>query len=95
MLKETGCLYEEADGFINIPLQAGVVEVSVFFKENEECTLRCSLRSKGAVNVAQIAQSFGGGGHKSAAGFKSPYPLETIKNKVLELVKAELAKSRS
>lgn len=95
MLKETGCLYEEADGFINIPLQAGVVEVSVFFKENEEGTLRCSLRSKGTVNVAQIAQSFGGGGHKSAAGFKSPYPLETIKNKVLELVLAELDKSRS
>lgn len=95
MLKETGCLYEEADGFINIPLQAGVVEVSIFFKENEEGTLRCSLRSKGTVNVAQIAQSFGGGGHKSAAGFKSPYPLETIKNKVLELVMAELAKPRS
>ncbi len=95
MLKETGCLYEEADGFINIPLQAGVVEVSIFFKENEEGTLRCSLRSKGTVNVAQIAQSFGGGGHKSAAGFKSPYPLETIKNKVLELVMAALEKSRS
>lgn len=95
MLKETGCLYEEADGFINIPLQAGVVEVSIFFKENEEGTLRCSLRSKGAVNVAQIAQSFGGGGHKSAAGFKSPYPLETIKSKVLELVMAELVKPGS
>jgi len=95
MLRETGCLYEEADGFINIPLQAGVVEVSIFLKENEEGTLRCSLRAKGTVNVAQIAQSFGGGGHKSAAGFKSPYPLETIKNKVLELVMAELAKSNS
>ncbi len=95
MLKETGCLYEEADGFINIPLQAAVVEVSIFLKENEEGTLRCSLRSKGRVNVAQIAQSFGGGGHKSAAGFKSPYPLETIKNKVLELVTAELAKTSS
>ncbi len=94
MLRETGCLYEEADGFINIPLQAGVIEVSIFFKENEEGTLRCSLRSKGTINVAQIAQSFGGGGHKSAAGFKSPYPLEIIKNKVLELVMDELSKPR-
>ncbi|OHD18701.1 MAG: hypothetical protein A2Y38_09315 [Spirochaetes bacterium GWB1_59_5] len=94
MLKETGCLYEEADGFINIPLQAAVVQVSIFFKENEEGTLRCSLRSKGTVNVAQIAQSFGGGGHKSAAGFKSPYPLEIIRTKVLELVMAELPKPK-
>lgn len=29
----------------------------------------CSLRSNGAVNVARIAESFGGGGHPRAAGF--------------------------
>jgi phosphoesterase RecJ-like protein len=95
MLAGTGSAYQEADGFINIPLQAAAVEVSIFLKENEEGVLRCSLRSKGAVDVANIAQSFGGGGHKSAAGFKSPYPLETIKGKVLELVVAALPALRS
>jgi len=94
MLAETGSLYEDAEGFINIPLQAAAVEVSVFLKENEEGTIRCSLRSKGRVNVAQIAQTFGGGGHKSAAGFKSPYPLATIKAKVLELVVSALPEPR-
>jgi len=95
MLVSTGSLYEDAEGFINIPLQAAAVEVSVFLKENEEGTIRCSLRSKGTVNVAQIAQTFGGGGHKSAAGFKSPYPLATIKAKVLELVVSALPEPRS
>ena len=89
-LRETGSSYEDAEGLINVPLQAACIEVSVFFKENEQGTLRCSLRSKGSVNVAQIAQSFGGGGHKSAAGFKSPFPLALIRVRVLELVSAAL-----
>lgn len=93
MLASTGSSYQEADGFINIPLQAAAVEVSVLFKENDAGILRCSLRSKGAVDVAQIAQTFGGGGHKTAAGFKSPHPLDMIRIKVLELVVAALETS--
>lgn len=89
-LERTGASYEDAEDLINVPLQGKSVEVSVFFKENLAGTLRCSLRSKGAINVAHVAQSFGGGGHRTAAGFKSPYPLETIKKKVLELLSSAL-----
>ena len=91
VIKSTGSSYQDSEGLINVPLQAASVEVSVFLKEDAEGTLRCSLRAKGNVNVAQIAQNFGGGGHKSAAGFKSPYPLEMIKAKVLLLVESVLA----
>jgi phosphoesterase RecJ-like protein len=93
MLARTGSTYQDAEGLINIPLQAAAVEVSIFFKENEEGILRCSMRSKGHINVANIAQSFGGGGHKSAAGFKSPDDLVQIKSAVLKLVSAELQES--
>ncbi|GAB1432567.1 bifunctional oligoribonuclease/PAP phosphatase NrnA [Spirochaetota bacterium] len=86
ILKKTKAAYQESEGLINIPLQAETVEVSVFLKENEEGVLRCSLRSKGKVNVAQIAQNFGGGGHKTAAGFKSSFSIELLKEKVLKLV---------
>ncbi|TFG83736.1 MAG: bifunctional oligoribonuclease/PAP phosphatase NrnA [Spirochaetales bacterium] len=85
-LMSTGASYEDAEDLINVPLQGKSIEVSVFFKMNYSGILRCSLRSKGSVNVAHVAQSFGGGGHKTAAGFKSPYPLDTIKKKVLELI---------
>lgn len=81
---ECGALYEEADTLINLPLKSERVKVSLFFKENEAGILRCSLRSKEDINVAEIAQHYGGGGHKTAAGFKSRYPLETIKQKVLD-----------
>lgn len=91
MLKETlascNAIFEEADTLINIPLKSEDIKVSVFFKENYEGVLRCSMRSKGNINVAEIAQLYGGGGHKTAAGFKSAYPLESIKEKVLDMLK--------
>jgi len=84
MIRDSGANYEEADGLINIPLQSEDVRVSVFFKENMEGLLRCSLRSKGAINVAEIAQEFGGGGHRTAAGFKCRVPLDTVRKALLE-----------
>ncbi len=81
---ECNAAYEEADTLINIPLKSERIRVSVFFKENLEGVLRCSLRSKGNINVAEIAQSFSGGGHKTAAGFKCKRELETIRQEVLK-----------
>ncbi len=43
---------------------------------------RVSLRSNGKVDVAKIAEKYGGGGHKAAAGFsfglKNPFPWKII-----------------
>jgi len=87
MIAECGASYEEADTVINLPLRSKEIRVSVFIKENPQGALRCSLRSKGTIDVSEIAQSFGGGGHKTAAGFKSRYPLEQTEAKVLEMLK--------
>jgi phosphoesterase RecJ-like protein len=86
MITESGGIYEEADGLINIPLKSEDIRVSVFFKENLEGLMRCSLRSKGAIDVAEIAQRFGGGGHRTAAGFKCRDPLEETRRAVLAML---------
>jgi len=91
MIRESGANYEEADGLINIPLRSEDVRVSIFFKENMEGLLRCSLRSKGAINVAEIAQVFGGGGHKTAAGFKCRLSLEKTKHALLERLRVHFS----
>jgi bifunctional oligoribonuclease and PAP phosphatase NrnA len=85
-LAASGAAYEDAEDLVNIPLQDKRVEVSVLFKENLEGKLRCSLRSKGAVNVARIAQAFGGGGHKTASGFTCASPLARSKDDVLQSI---------
>jgi phosphoesterase RecJ-like protein len=86
LLREAGASYEESDLLINIPLRSADVRVSIFFKENPEGVKRCSLRSKGNIDVAAIAQSLGGGGHKTAAGFKCVRPFEVMKVEVLEML---------
>jgi phosphoesterase RecJ-like protein len=85
-LTATGAYLEDADSLINIPLKSKGIEVSVLVKENLEGQVRCSLRSKGELNVSKIAQSFGGGGHVSAAGFKSSECIEETLTKVLDKI---------
>jgi len=78
-LESTGAFFEDSQNFINTPLKSRDILVSVLIKENREGHVRCSLRSKGTVNVSKIAQSLGGGGHVSSAGFRSPLnPDETL-----------------
>jgi phosphoesterase RecJ-like protein len=56
------------NGFVNIPLAAKEVEAVVYMREVQPNAYRVSLRSKGNINVARVAEKFGGGGHKNAAG---------------------------
>ncbi|MGA2612587.1 MAG: bifunctional oligoribonuclease/PAP phosphatase NrnA [Spirochaetia bacterium] len=91
MIRDSGANYEEADGLINIPLRSEDVRVSIFFKENMEGLLRCSLRSKGVIDVAEIAQMFGGGGHRTAAGFKCRISMEKTKKALLEKLRAHFS----
>src|SRR6266436_4102939 len=68
MQERTRASDEDADGFVNYPLAVGDVEATALFKECAPGIYRTSLRSKGDVNVAKIAEQFGGGGHRNAAG---------------------------
>ena len=59
-------------------------EIIVFFLEVNENTTRVNFRSRNNLNVCQIAQSFGGGGHKLAAGASVEMKLENAMEKVLK-----------
>jgi phosphoesterase RecJ-like protein len=68
MQAETGALEEDSDGFVNYPMSCGEIDTVAFLKETAPGIYRTSLRSKGEVNVARVAERFGGGGHRNAAG---------------------------
>jgi len=87
---ETGAMHEDTDGFANFPLRSGEIVVSLFAKESPDHKVRCSLRSKGAVNVAKIAQEFGGGGHVNAAGFKSDLDINRTLSDAIARIAAHL-----
>jgi phosphoesterase RecJ-like protein len=68
MQKQALASDEDTDGFVNYPFTVGEVEAVALLKECEPGIYRTSLRSKGDVNVAKVAEKFGGGGHRNAAG---------------------------
>lgn len=77
---------EDADGFVNYPLTVGEVEAVAMLRESEPGVFRTSLRSKGEVNVAKVAEKFGGGGHRNAAGCTLRGTWEEAEEKIIALL---------
>ena len=83
--------YSANDGIIELLRSAGGIKVAALFKEIEPDSYKVSLRaSNNGVNVAKIADSFKGGGHKSAAAFSSSGKLNIIVKKLVSEIKAAL-----
>jgi bifunctional oligoribonuclease and PAP phosphatase NrnA len=89
-MARTGAAEEDCEGVVNYALGIDGIEVAAFFRESPDGKFRVSLRSKGAINVARIAETFGGGGHSCASGHAIDGPLEAATEKVLGLLRDEL-----
>jgi len=85
MLAEAGCSSDDLEGIVNLPLAARDVQAVVFLKESEGA-LRVSLRSKDAVDIRQVAVSYGGGGHRNASGFTVDHPTTATRQDVIDRV---------
>ncbi|HEY0866680.1 MAG TPA: bifunctional oligoribonuclease/PAP phosphatase NrnA [Fimbriimonas sp.] len=59
---------EDTEGFVNEMLFIDSVQIAALMREAKPGKFRCSLRSRGELDVAEVARSFGGGGHRNAAG---------------------------
>ena len=62
-------------------------------REAGDFEYKVSLRAKGEIDVAEVAQAFGGGGHRNAAGFMTKGSLEAVKARVIEALKGTLSKA--
>lgn len=98
MLNETNTQVEDTDGLINYARRIRDVKVAVLIQEktngieisssDHKQSYQVSLRSDETVDVAAIAMSFGGGGHRSAAGFTVDSTLPEIKNRILKMTES-------
>ncbi|MEN8041179.1 MAG: bifunctional oligoribonuclease/PAP phosphatase NrnA [Actinomycetota bacterium] len=77
-LESAGIAYHQTDGLIDLVRMARGTDVACLLKRKPGGTIKGSLRSRGKIDVAAIASSFGGGGHHNAAGFTSTADPETI-----------------
>lgn len=55
------------------------VKIVIYFREKDKETLRVSLRSKNSLNVARLAERYGGGGHCDVAGCLIPNTPKAMK----------------
>ena len=67
-LERYGLRQDETEGIVDFALTVDSVEVSVCLMEVKPEQYKASFRSKGKVNVNEIARAFGGGGHILASG---------------------------
>ena len=90
-MDRAGAGAEDCEGVVNYLISIAGVESAVFLRELPSVDqYRLSIRSKGKVNVAQIAENFGGGGHRSASGCTLDGPLTVATERILSQLRMEL-----
>lgn len=81
---------EDVDPVVDEMRSVKGVKAAVLFREKENGTLRVSLRSKGKVNIASLAERYSGGGHFDSAGChipNRPGSIEGFLNSAQELLR--------
>jgi phosphoesterase RecJ-like protein len=86
MTDTAGGTYEDTDGLINEPLTVKEIQAVVFFKHEAGDAYRVSMRSKGNVDIGAVAKTFGGGGHKNAAGCTATGAIATLRKTFVEKI---------
>jgi phosphoesterase RecJ-like protein len=86
----TNAAEEDCEGLVNYVISISGVEVAVFLRELSDHRVRLSIRSKGQVNVAHVAEQFGGGGHEHASGCTLNRPLPEAAEEILGSLRSEL-----
>ncbi|MBD1373475.1 DHH family phosphoesterase [Hazenella sp. IB182357] len=78
------------DGIVNYARNIMGVDVGILYREVEGESVKVSLRSRAIVDVGQVAQDLGGGGHARAAGVTLSGSLAEVTKLVLSRIEAEL-----
>jgi phosphoesterase RecJ-like protein len=83
-LDQTKVPIQETDDMIDIIRMAREADVAAVLKEQRAGGFKVSMRSRGDTNVAEIAEAFGGGGHRLAAGYSAKGSLEEASRALIE-----------
>ena len=95
MYEDTGTTSRESEGFANYPRSIENVLVGVLIREIDDGRFRVSLRAREGYSISDVARTFGGGGHPTAAGFRISGDREEVKARIRDALKTALLKSDS
>jgi phosphoesterase RecJ-like protein len=88
--RRTGAQVFDADGILDQLVSIADLEVGLLFRELPGQGVKVTFRSKGQVDVSELARVLGGGGRPTAAGALLMLPLRESLDLVLERVRGLL-----
>jgi len=89
-LDRHGVSSEELEGIVEFPRSIDGVRLALLFREISGGRVKISFRAKGDVDVAALAGTFGGGGHRKASGASLEGSLAEVQATVLAAARATL-----
>ncbi len=91
-LKELNVSKEDTEGFVDYSLFLKGAEVGVLFTQKNDSKTKVSLRSQNSFDVSSLARTFGGGGHRNAAGCTVNQDLNSTKDLILKKIEEQLSR---
>ena len=87
-MRRASATIEDCEGVVNYLISIAGVLAAVFLREMPDGEhYRLSLRGKSGIDVARVAEAFGGGGHQNASGCTVDGPLEAAAPRILAELK--------
>lgn len=86
-LAEAGVGPGDTDDVIDVIRSARDVDVAAVLKQQRDGRFKVSVRSRGGHDLSVVASSFGGGGHRLAAGYTSEHGPEGTIERLVEALR--------
>ncbi len=87
-LERHGVEPDELEGVVEFARSVRGVSTAILFRELANGRIKVSFRSVGGVDVAALAEQFGGGGHRRAAGASLAGELAQVQARVLSAARS-------
>jgi len=88
--EELGAVASDTEDLVNECLRIAGTKAAFIAIEQANRQVKVSFRSRTDVNVAAVAEQFGGGGHKQAAGATFPAPFANALSQALKAMQSAL-----
>jgi phosphoesterase RecJ-like protein len=95
MVAGAGGAMSDTEGFVDYAASIDDVELAALFREIGPREIRVSLRSRNNHDVASLAERFGGGGHRNAAGLTIHDDLATAESRIVAALEEMLTSGRN
>jgi phosphoesterase RecJ-like protein len=83
MFSRTGASAGDSEGLVDYPRSIAGVQAVALLRETVDGRVKVSLRSKGDIDVEQVARRHGGGGHRNAAGATLDGTVESLRQQLV------------